>query len=126
MYALYIARWLASHGIAMSEVDVVRASLLHDIGMTEDEVFLSPSRVKAYSHPRVGMRIALEEFRVNEVQADAILRHMWPIGHVPSHSREGWVIMLADKCCSMSEARAIAQSMVGRIFQSQDQTSEPS
>jgi uncharacterized protein len=102
-YALLLARWLDRHGVTVSERDAVRASLLHDIGMTEDEVFLSPSRVKAYTHPREGSRIAREEFGVSDLQADAILRHMWPIGHVPPHSIEGWVVVAADKCCSIHE-----------------------
>lgn len=102
-YALRISRWLSRRGVSVNERETVRASLLHDIGMTEDEVFLSPSRIKAYTHPQEGSRIAREEFGVSELQADAILRHMWPIGHIPPHSIEGWVLVAADKCCSIHE-----------------------
>lgn len=105
-YALGIARWLRRHGVSVSEQDVVRASLLHDIGMTEDAVFLSPKYRKAYSHPREGARIAREEFGASEVQADAIRRHMWPIGlAMPPRSAVGWVVLAADKYCSAQEVR---------------------
>lgn len=77
-YAATLAHWLRQHGLAIDERDVVRASLLHDIGMTEDEVFESPSRKKAFSHPREGVRIARDEFGATEEQLDAIRRHMWP------------------------------------------------
>ncbi len=103
-YALLLARWLGEHGVEVSEVDAVRASLLHDIGMTVDEVFLSPSYIKARSHPREGARIAREEYGASEKQVDAVRRHMWPVWHViPPMSAEGWVVSLADKCCSMHE-----------------------
>lgn len=104
-YALGMARWLRCHKITVTEADVVRASLLHDIGMTEDEVFLSPSRRKAFSHPRESARIAREEFGANETQVDAIRRHMWPIGIVIPHHLTGWVVMAADKYCSICEVK---------------------
>lgn len=112
-YALLIARWLGEHGVAVSETDVVRASLLHDIGMTEDAVFLSPSYKKARSHPKEGARIAREEYGANETQVEAVLRHMWPIWWVvPPQSAEAWVVSLADKCCSMHEARSTTGEVV--------------
>ena len=108
--ALRIARWLARHGVSVNERDAVRAALLHDIGMTEDEVFHSPSPVKARTHPREGERIAREEFGANDVQLDAIRHHMWPLCLVPPQSVEAWVVMAADKRCSMREALSIVLS----------------
>lgn len=114
-YALAISQWLMRRGITVNMEDVVRASLLHDIAMTEDEVYSSPSRVKAHTHPREGSRIAQEEFGANDVQADAIMRHMWPIGHVPPHSTEGWVLVAADKCCSVREVPRICSGGMSRM-----------
>ena len=112
-YALMLTRWLADHGIEVNKVDAVRASLLHDIGMTEDFVFLSPSRSKARSHPREGARIAAKEFGANKTQVDAILHHMWPVCcYTPPKSIEGWVVSLADKCCSVIEAGRNREGMV--------------
>lgn len=112
-YALGLARWLQRRGVSVSEQDVVRASLLHDIGMTEDDVFLSPKYRKAYSHPREGARIACEEFGASEVQADAIRRHMWPISiAMPPRNAVGWVVLAADKYCSVQEVRRLVASLV--------------
>lgn len=116
-YALRLARWLGAHGVAVSEWDVVRASLLHDIGMTEEDVFRSPSHVKARSHPQEGARIAREEFGANEVQEEAILRHMWPVFWVvPPRTPEGWVVSAADKCCSMRETRDTVERVGRRLL----------
>ena len=105
-YALRIARWLNQHGVPVSERDAVRASLLHDIGMTEEGVFLSPSHEKGRTHPVEGARIAREEFGANESQVDAILHHMWPFCCLtPPGDAVGFVVTIADKLCSLNEAR---------------------
>lgn len=105
-YALLLTRWLNQHGASVSESDAVRASLLHDIGMTEEKVFLSPSYKKASSHPREGARIAKDEFGANETQVDAILYHMWPFcSLVAPRSTVGFVVTVADKLCSLNELR---------------------
>lgn len=112
-YALLLVRWLERHGVTVSERDSVRASLLHDIGMTEDDVFFSPSYKKARSHPREGARIAREEFGADEVQEQAILSHMWPVWRaVPPRSMVGWVVSAADKCCSAHETKRTTDEIV--------------
>ena len=110
--ALSICRLLERCGISVDEADCVRASLLHDLGMTEDEVFASPAHEKAYTHPVEAARIARDEFDATDVQLDAIAHHMWPIGHITPHHLAGWVLVAADKVSSVREtgdftARAI-------------------
>jgi len=102
-YALLLVRWLGQHGVDVSEEDAVRASLLHDIGMTEDDVFESPSYKKASSHPREGARIARGEYGASEVQVEAVAHHMFPVTPMPPRSKVGWVVTAADKCCSIHE-----------------------
>ena len=102
-YAMRICSWLKRHSVRISEEDVVRACLLHDIGMTDEKVSGSVSFRKAYLHPKRSEQIAKNEFQANEVQCNAIRRHMWPICLIPPKFREGWVVMAADKCCSLWE-----------------------
>ena len=83
--------------------DVVRACLLHDIGMTDDIVYDSISFRKAYSHPRRSAGIAVKEYGANQIQVDAILHHMWPICIVPPHTPVGWLLLRADKICSRKD-----------------------
>ena len=102
-YGRRMCEWLNRHGIDVSEEDVVQACLLHDIGMTEDRVHDSAGWRKAFWHPRKGARIARDEYHVNKVQYNAIKRHMWPICIIPPRYKEGWVVMAADKYCSIRE-----------------------
>ena len=116
--ALGICRLLNRHGASVSERDVVRASLLHDIGMTVDEVFESPPSEKAYTHPQEGVRIARSEFGANDIQLDAIQYHMWPIGHIAPHHPPGWILVAADKWSSILETGSYAKRSIAKPLQS--------
>ena len=83
--------------------DVVRACLLHDIGMTDTRIYDSVSFRKAYSHPRRSAEIAAKEYGANWIQIDAILHHMWPICIVPPHTPVGWLLLRSDKKCSRKD-----------------------
>ena len=98
-----MARWLNEHGIDVSCEDVVRGGLLHDIGMTERGVHESASYKKAFLHPQSSGDIAGAEYCANDVQLDAIRRHMWPICVIPPKHLAGWVIVAADKYSSVKE-----------------------
>lgn len=112
MYALLLARWLKTRGVSVDERDAVRAALLHDIGMTEDDIHDSPSYRKAFSHPREGHRIARDEFNANLTQLDAIRYHMWPICIKPPRHVIGWIIFTADKLSTYNEGKCMT---LGRL-----------
>lgn len=116
IYALLITRWLKRHHAAkrFSEKDIVRAALLHDIGMTNDAVHDSPSYRKAFSHPKEGHRIARDIFHLNEIQLNAIRRHMWPIGIVPPSHIMGWILVAADNMSSFNEAASMIKAKMKR------------
>ena len=98
-----IAEWLNRHGGHVRVEDAIRCGLLHDIGMTENKIFSSPSWVKAYTHPSRGVEVAEQEYHISEDQADAIRRHMWPICIIPPVHTMGWIVTAADKISSIKE-----------------------
>ena len=116
VYALLITRWLKKHHTALKvdEREVVRAALLHDIGMTLDEIHDSPSYRKAFSHPKEGHRIARDVYHLNKIQLEAIRRHMWPIGIIPPRHLMGWIIVMADNMSSFNEASTMIKSRAKR------------
>ncbi len=98
-----IATWLKRHGMNVNIEDAVCGSLLHDIGMTEKQIFRSPSWKKAYTHPDRGAIVARDEYRANAIQENIIRRHMWPICVIPPKHKEGWIVVAADKISSVKE-----------------------
>ncbi len=104
--ACRITGWLNSHGFHVSYEDVVRGSLLHDIGMTDTNVSECYPWVKVYVHPRHSSAIAENEFRENPVVQNTVRWHMWPICLIPPRHIPGWIVIAADKICSFKEIAA--------------------
>lgn len=102
-HALQLCERAEKIGKKVNTTDAVRAALLHDIGMTDEDVFKRVSFVKAYEHPIRSAEIAKNEFHANDVQVRAIERHMWPVCITPPDSREGWIVLAADKHCALAE-----------------------
>ena len=111
-YALYL--YAAGRYPDTDVRDVVRACLLHDIGMTDRKVHGSVSFLKAYSHPRKSAEIAREEYGANQIQIDAILHHMWPICIVPPSSGAGWLLLKADKHCARKDIAFVIKNIRNR------------
>ena len=101
--ACHITGWLNSHGFHISYEDVVRGSLLHDIGKTDQNVHERYPWVKVYVHPRRSSSIAEEEYNENPVVQNTIRWHMWPICLIPPRHFPGWIVIAADKICSLKE-----------------------
>ena len=60
-------------------------------------------------HPRVAYDNARKITDVNEVEKDAILKHMWPCTLVPPKYKESYVLTFVDKTCAVFE-------VVGNMF----------
>ena len=42
-------------------------------------------------------------FKLNDVERDIILKHMWPLTVIPPKTMEGYVVMYVDKYCGFLE-----------------------
>ena len=63
-----------------------------------------PLRKKhAFFHPSAALENARRVFELSEVECDIIRKHMFPLTPVPPRYREGWLVVLADKVCSVYE-----------------------
>lgn len=82
-----------------------RAALLHDLFLYDWHTHCheTGNRFHGFTHPRTAMNNASRYFHVTDKEKNIILRHMWPLTPVPPKSREGFVIIYADKFCSLAE-----------------------
>ena len=78
-----------------------RAGLLHDLFLYDWHT--EKNHIHGYTHPRVAMNNAVKYFDITPKEQNMILRHMWPLTPVPPKSREGMVIVYADKFCGINE-----------------------
>lgn len=85
-----------------------RAGLLHDLFLYDWHTHAreTGNHFHGFTHPRIALRNAARYFTLTEMEEDIILRHMWPLTPIPPKSREGFVIVYADKFCSSGEIAA--------------------
>ena len=56
-----------------------------------------------FTHPMTALRNADRDFDLTDTERDIIKKHMFPLTVIPPTCREGWIVCLADKYCSLYE-----------------------
>ena len=82
-----------------------RAGLLHDLFLYDwhDHFKKTGNRFHGFTHPKTALKNADKFFRLNKVEKDIILKHMWPLTIIPPRYKEGMVVCMIDKYCSTME-----------------------
>ena len=96
-----LARFL---GIRVDEKSLIRGALLHDYFLYDWHMHDGGThRWHGFRHPGKALNNAVKEFELSDVEMDLIKRHMFPLTPVPPRHREGLLVCLVDKACSISE-----------------------
>jgi len=93
-------------------VSAARAGILHDLFLydwRESCTKLEHTR----QHPQAALKNAMEITEVNEIEADAISHHMFPLCAFPKF-KESYVVSLADKYCASMEVVASFKNFIKR------------
>ena len=80
-----------------------RAGLLHDLFFYDWREEKQPEGNHAFAHAAVALRNAGYLTELNQIEADAIINHMWPLAKSMPKHRESYVVSLADKLCTIFE-----------------------
>lgn len=97
--AMRLEQWF---GVEVDRRSLVRAAILHDYFLYDwHERRLH--RLHGFSHALVAYHNARKLYHLNEIEADAILRHMFPLTVKPPRFIEGLIICIADKICATVE-----------------------
>ena len=66
----------------------------------------------AFRHGKIACKKAIEEFNLNEKEKDMIIKHMFPVTIIPPKSKEGWILTLVDKYCTLKETGLYLKEVV--------------
>lgn len=94
-------------------ISATRAALLHDLYLYDWHTD-SPG-LHGLKHARTALKNAEREFTLNEIERNAILRHMWPLTPMPPRYPEALLVSLADKVSSYREYRDAVIDLLARI-----------
>ena len=99
-----LSRFLEKRNVSVKRGDVIKGALLHDLGIIGREEKYRNNYECGQCHAADSVKAARELFPdLDENVADIIEHHMFPITKTPPKSREGAIVLLADKYCAVAE-----------------------
>lgn len=95
----YLAyKYAKKHKSKVDLKSLVRAALLHDYYLYDWHDNESWHKFHGFKHPYFALKNAKRDFGdINKIEANSILRHMWPLTIIPPKYKEGWIIQYCDK-----------------------------
>lgn len=89
--------------IPCDRMSLTRGALLHDYFLYDWHEKDPAHSLHGFRHPRTALENAAADFNLNSRERNIILRHMFPLVPIPPTCREGFLVCLADKICSLRE-----------------------
>lgn len=83
--------------------EMIRGALLHDYFLYDWHDTHAFNFRHAFGHPTMAMKNAQMDYHLTKKEMQIIQRHMWPLTVVPPTCTEAWVIVVADKICTLLE-----------------------
>lgn len=104
IFVAYISCRIASKfNLEVDKKSLIRGALLHDYFLYDWHDKNKPTKLHGFTHPKIAFKNASEDLKLNEIEKDIILHHMFPLNPAPPTSKEAWIICLADKICATRE-----------------------
>ncbi|HOP28301.1 MAG TPA: hypothetical protein PK293_09725 [Spirochaetota bacterium] len=84
-----------------------RGALLHDFFLYDwrnhDLPDLAKDKYHGIAHPKIALNNALRHFRLNDLEKDIIVKHMWPLTLIPPKYQESYIVTFTDKYVASKE-----------------------
>ena len=117
-YSLLIAYHLEKVlNISIDKDSLVRGALLHDYFLYDWHIKGHAKGLHGFTHPSVAMKNAVRDFKLNRIEKDVIVKHMFPLTPFPPKYLESYIVSVADKWCATAETFKIDISsyLIARI-----------
>ena len=82
---------------------LIRGALLHDYFLYDWHIKDKSHRLHGFTHPKTAYKNAKKEFKVNDIEKDIIIKHMFPLVVVPPMYLESYIVTVADKISATKE-----------------------
>ncbi len=104
-HCLYVSyyTYLLCRKFHLDYVSASRAAMLHDLFLYDWREKNSRKGFHAFTHPKSALDNATKLFKLNNIEKDMILKHMWPVTFSLPKYRESYLITLTDKFSAIVE-----------------------
>lgn len=90
----------------LDAVSAARGGMIHDLFLYDWHTHAKKTgdRFHGLTHPKAAYKNARKFFKLNKIEKDVILNHMWPVTALSiPRTKEGWVTTIVDKYCGAFE-----------------------
>jgi uncharacterized protein len=103
-HSLRVSRnvYKVSKKLGLDYVSATRAALLHDFFFNE-EFESNRGLIQGVVHPDIALANASGAFKLNDIEKNAIVSHMFPLSTVLPKYKESWVLTVVDKIVAIYE-----------------------
>lgn len=104
-HSIYVAyfSYLSAKKMKLDYKSAARGALLHDLFHYNWWEHKHESGNHAKNHPKIALENARNLVKLNDIEADSILKHMWPLTISPPAYKESIIVTLADKVSATME-----------------------
>ena len=81
----------------MDYVSVTRGAMLHDFYLDGDERTVKRKFLDTFIHPKKALKTSLDNFKLNGIEQNIIISHMFPIYFVLPKYKESILVNIVDK-----------------------------
>lgn len=82
---------------------LIRGALLHDYFLYDWHDGKRERLIHGFTHPMKAYLNAKSELKINRIERDIILKHMFPLTILPPKYLESWIVTYSDKYVSLVE-----------------------
>lgn len=94
---------------------MIRGALLHDYFLYDWHDGKRERCIHGFTHPMKAYRNAKSELKLNRIEKDIIIKHMFPLTPIPPRYLESWVVTYSDKYVSIVETLRAIPVKVGLV-----------
>lgn len=98
IHSYRLCRWLGCDARSAA-----RGALLHDYFLYDWHKEKPYKGLHGFHHPYIALKNARRDFELSEVEADIIVKHMWPLTLTLPRCKEALLVCLVDKYCAIME-----------------------
>ena len=83
--------------LKLNHKEVARAGLLHDYFISDPNINFKGKIKSTFTHPKLALKTASNNFSISEMEADIIKSHMFPFYLTVPKYAESWLVNIVDK-----------------------------
>ena len=101
--------------INIDERSLVRGALLHDYFLYDWHKKSYYHKKHAWRHASIAYKNASKDFKLNKIEKDIILKHMFPVNIKLPKYKESYIVSIADKISATKESFVLSTHLIEEL-----------